>query len=114
MRTYAAVQEAYGEQTLARSTIFHWQQQFTQGRASASPKLKSGRLVAVSTETAVNMIGTMLVDDDSIMMTDSTRWYFVNQREKYYSLFFPVISLWVYAYNFTQNVRTGIISALSG
>ncbi len=30
---YAAMKEMYGEQTLARSTIFHWHQQFTQGRA---------------------------------------------------------------------------------
>ncbi len=60
------MKEVYDEQTLARSTIFYWHQQFMQGRASASPKLKSGRLVASSTETMMNMIGTMLVADDSL------------------------------------------------
>ncbi len=59
-QTYAAMKEVYGEQTLTRSTIFHWHQQFTQGRASASPKPKSGRLVAASTETTVNTISMML------------------------------------------------------
>ncbi len=66
MQSYAAMNEAYGEQILARSTIFHWHQQFTQGRTTASPKLKSGRLVAASTETTVNTIGTMLADEDSL------------------------------------------------
>ncbi len=65
-QTYAAMKEVYGEQTLTCSTIFHWHQQFTQGRASASPKQKSGRLVAVSTKTTVNTICTMLADDDSL------------------------------------------------
>ncbi len=65
-QTYAAMKEGYGEQTLARSTIFHLHQQFTQERVSASPKSKSGRLVAASTETTVNTIGTMLEDDDSL------------------------------------------------
>ncbi len=60
MQTYAAMKEAHGEQTLALSTIFYWHQQFTQGRASASLKPKSGRLVVTSTETTVNTIGTML------------------------------------------------------
>ncbi len=63
---YAAMKEMYGEQTLARSTIFCWHQQFTPGQASASPKQKSGRSVTASTETTVNTIGTMLVDDDSL------------------------------------------------
>ncbi len=63
---YAAIKEAYSEQTLTRSTIFIWHQQFTQEQAYASPKLKSGRPVADSTETTVNTIGTMLVNDDSL------------------------------------------------
>ncbi len=66
MQTYAVMTEAYGEQTLARSTIFNWHQQFTQGRASASPKPKSGRPVAASTKTTVNTISTMLAEDDSL------------------------------------------------
>ncbi len=56
---HAAMKEAYSEQTFAFSTIFRWHQQFTQGRASASPKPKSGRLVAASTEA-------MLADDNSL------------------------------------------------
>ncbi len=60
------MKEAYGKQTLARSVIFHWHQQFTEEWASASPKPNSGRLVVSSTETTVNMIGTMLADDDSL------------------------------------------------
>ncbi len=63
---YAAMKEAYGAQTLVCSTIFHWHQQFTRGQASASPKPKSGRPEATSTETMVNTVGTMLVDDDSL------------------------------------------------
>ncbi len=63
-QTYAAMKEVYAERTLAHSTIFHWHQQFTQGQASASLKPKSGRLVAATTETPVNTIGTMLADDD--------------------------------------------------
>ncbi len=63
---YAAMKEAYGKQMLARSTIFRWYQQFTQGRAFALPKPKSGRPVAASAETTMNTIGTMLADDDSL------------------------------------------------
>ncbi len=66
MQTYATMKEAYSEKTVARSNIFHWHQQFMLGQASASPKLKSGRLVVVSIETMVNTIGTMLSDDDSL------------------------------------------------
>ncbi len=51
---------------LARSTIFHWHQQFMQGQASASTEPKSGRLVAASTEITVNRIGTTLAVDDSL------------------------------------------------
>ncbi len=86
---YAAMKEVYGEQTLARSTIFHWHQQFTQGWASASPKPKSGKPVATSTETTVNTIGTMFADDDSLLQqTIDSTWYFANHREKDYSLSF--------------------------
>ncbi len=84
---YAAMKEAYGEQTLARSTIFHWHQQFTQGRTSASPKPMSGRLIVASTEKTLNTIGMMHVYDDSLT-TDSTHWYFANHCEKDYSLSF--------------------------
>ncbi len=72
-QTYAAMKEAYGEQTLACSTIFHWQQQFSQGRASASPKPKSGRLVVACIETMVNTIGTMLADNDSLLQRQIAR-----------------------------------------
>ncbi len=66
-QTYAVMKEAYSEKMLARSIIFHWHQQFTQGRAFVSPKPKSGRPVAASTETTVNTIGRMLTDDDSLL-----------------------------------------------
>ncbi len=113
---YATMKEAYGEQTLACSTIFHRHQQFAQRRASASPKPKSGRLVVASTKATVNMIGTMLADDDSL-----SQWQIalvgISQttvKKIIISLFFPAISIGVYAYAFTQNVRTGVLFALSG
>ncbi len=61
------MQLCYGEQTLTRSTIFRWHQQFIEGWASASLKPKSGRLVAASTETTVNTVGLLIADDDSLL-----------------------------------------------
>ncbi len=111
---YIAMKEAYGEQTLACSTIFHWHQQFTQVRASASPKPKSGRPVATSTETTVNTIGTMLADDDSLSQRQIALVRILQTTVKniILSLFFPAISVRVYIYTFMRNIRTGILFAL--
>ncbi len=98
---YAAMKEAYGEQMLAHSTIFHWHQQFMQGWASASPKPKSGRPVAAFNETTVNTICTMLADDDSL--SQQTALVGISQttvKKIILSLFFPAISVGVYAYAF--------------
>ncbi len=92
---YAAMKEAYSEQTLACSVIFHWHQQFIQEWTSASSNPQSGRLVAASTET---MVGTRLVDDDSLSQHQIAHCqYLANHCEKDYSLFFPAISIGVYA-----------------
>ncbi len=58
-----AMKEVYGEQ--ARSTTFHWHQQFTQGHASASPKPKSGRPGGLYWDNS-EYDRTMLTDDDSL------------------------------------------------
>ncbi len=113
---YAAMKEAFGEQTLACSTIFHWHQQFMEGWASASPKPKSGRPVAACSETMVNTIGTMLTDDDSLL-----QWQIAligisqtTMKKIILSLFFPTIYAGVYTYAFTWNVDMGVLLALSG
>ncbi len=113
-RTHAAMKEAYGEQTLARGTIFRWHQQFTQGRASASPKPKSGRQGMASTETKVNTISTMLADDDFLSQWQIAHVGILQTTVKKinFSLFFPVISVGVYAYTITWNVRTCVLFAL--
>ncbi len=97
------MKEVYGEQTLARGTIFHWHQQFTQGQASASPKLKNMRPVAASTETTVNTIGMALVDDDSVLQRSIVLVGILQTTVKkiILSLFFPAISIEVNAYAFT-------------
>ncbi len=110
------MKEAYGEQALARSTIFHWHQQFTQGWASASPKPKSGRPVAASTKTTVNTTDmTMLAYDDSLSQRQIAL-VGISQTtvKKLFSLFFPAISIGMYAYTFTQNICTDVLFALSG
>ncbi len=116
MQTYAAMKEVYGKQMLACSTIFHWHQEFTQGRASASLKSKSGRPVAASTETTVNTISTMLADDDSLLQRQIALVGILQTMVKkiILSLFFTTISVGVYAYTFTRNIRTGVLFALSG
>ncbi len=83
-----------------RSTIFCWHQQFTQEWSSASLKLKSGRLVVASTDTVVNMIGTMLADDDSLLQQQIALVSISQTSVKkiILSLFFPAISVGVYAY----------------
>ncbi len=100
---------------LTRSTIFHWHQQSMQGRASASPKPKNGRPVVASTETMVNTIGTMLADDDSSSQRQTVLVGILQttQTKIIFSLFFPAISVGVYAYAFMQNVRTGVLFAFS-
>ncbi len=65
-RTYVTMKEVYGEQMLARSTIFLWYQQYKNGWDFVTPKLKNGRLVVVSTDVMVNTIVMRLADDDSI------------------------------------------------
>ncbi len=107
MQTYVAMKEAYSEQTLARSTIFHRHQQFTHGRASASPKPKSGRLVAAFTKTTVNTIGTSLrmmifLLQRQIALVSISQ---TTMKRIILSLFFPVISIGVYAYAFICNIR---------
>ncbi len=89
------MKEVYGEQTLAHGTIFHWHQQFMQGRASASPKPKSGRLVVTSAETEVNTISTMLADDDSLSQRQIAPFGISQTTVKkiILSLFFPAISI---------------------
>ncbi len=101
------MKEVYSEQMLARSTIFHWHQHFTQGQASASWKQKSGRPVATS-------ISTMLVDDDSlsqrqIALVDISQ---TTVKKIILSLLFPAISVGLHAYAFTRNVRTGVLFAI--
>ncbi len=110
------MKEAYDEQTLTRNTIFHWYQQFTQGRASASTKPKSGRSLVASTETMVNTIGTMLADDDSLSQQQVALigiWQ-TTVKKVILSIFLPAISVGVYAYAFTRNVCTCILFALLG
>ncbi len=109
------MKEVYGKQTLARSTIFHWHQPFTQGWASASPMPKSRRPVAASTDTKVITIGTMLLDDDSLLQQQIALVSISQTTVKkiILSLFFPAISVGVYPDTFTQNIRTGILFALS-
>ncbi len=113
---YAAMKEAYSEQTLARNTIFHWYQQFMQGRTSASPKPKKERPRVASTETTVNTIGTMLVDHDSLLQRQIAHVGFsqTNVKEIILSLLFPAISIGVYAYTFTRSVCRGVLFALLG
>ncbi len=114
-QTYAVMKEVYGEQTLTRSTTFCQHQQLTHGKASASPKPKSGRRVAASTETMVNTIGTMLMDDDSLSQRQTALVCILQTTVKIInlSLFFPAISIGVYVYTFTRNVCTGVLFALS-
>ncbi len=107
------MKEAYGEQTLAHCTIFHWHQRFM--RAPTSPKPKSGRPVAASTKTTVNTIGTMLADDDSL-----SQWQIalvgISQTtvKKIILSFLSCNFCMVYAFAFTQNIRKGVLFALSG
>ncbi len=86
------------------------------GQASASPKPKSGRPVASFTETTVNTIGTMLVDDDSLSQRQIALLNTLQTTVKkiILSLLFPAIFIEVYTYTFTWNVRTGVLFALSG
>ncbi len=98
-----------------RSTIFHWHQQFTQGRASASLKPKSGKPVAASIETS-EYDRYMLVDDESLSQRQIAL-VGISQtivKKIILSLSFPVISIGMYAYVFTQNIRTGVLFALLG
>ncbi len=109
------MKEVYGEQKLACSTIFHWHQQFMQGRASASPKSKSGTPVAASTETTGNTFGTMLADDS--LSQQQIAHVGISQttvKKIIFPLFFPAISIGVYAYAFTRNVRISVLFALWG
>ncbi len=101
-QTYVAMKEAYGEQMLPRSTIFHQHQQFTQGWASASPKPKSETPMAASTETTVNTTSTMLADDDSLSQRQIALIGISRTTVKKIMpyLFFPAISVGVYAYAF--------------
>ncbi len=111
------MKEANSEQTLAHSTIFHWHQQFMQGRASASLKPKSGRPVAAFTKTTVNTIGTAMLADDGSLLQRQIALIGISQTTVkiiIFSLFFPAISVEAYAYAFTRNVRTGVLFALSG
>ncbi len=63
-----------------------------------------------------NMIGTMLVDDDSL-----SQWYIAligisrtALKSIILSLFFPAVFIGVHAYAFMRNVRTSVLFALSG
>ncbi len=99
---------------LAHSTIFYWHQPFTQGLASASPKPKSMRPVPASTETMMNMIGTMLEDDNSLLQRQIVTFFGILQttvKKIILSLFFPAISLPVYTFAF-MHVRMGVLFAL--
>ncbi len=72
--------------------------------------------MAVSTEITVNKIGTMLADADSLSQQQIVL-VGISQtivKKIILSLFFPAISIGVYAYAFTQNVRTGVLFVLSG
>ncbi len=106
------MKEACGEQTLVRSTIFCWHEQFAQGWASASPKPKNGRPVAASTETMVNTTDTKLADDNSLSQWQIALGILQSTVKKIIlSPFFPVISIGVLTYAFMQNIRTGVLFA---
>ncbi len=72
------------------------------------------RLVAISTETTVNTICMMLADDESLSQRQIALVGISQTTVKniILSLFFPAISVWVYAYTFTRNIHTGVLFAL--
>ncbi len=70
-----------------------------------------------STEITVNnTIGTMLADDDFLSQRQIALIGIlqITVKEIVLSFFFPTISVGVYAYTFTLNIRTGVLFALSG
>ncbi len=111
-QTYAAMKEAYGEQTFA-APFFIGISSSCKGRPLHYRSQRVGDCQQPLPRQC--WIPLVLADNDSLLQRQIALIGILQTTMKkiILSLFFPAISVGAYAYSFMQNVRTGVLFALS-